>query len=470
MKTRLHPQPGRSVLSLSPPILPLPLLLAALPACADINFTNIGWDQMLPVPGITCTDGSGQVYVKGCFYEVRLLAEDARMTGRLRVWSDLANQGDRTATFCGPAYLEVGTWDGTGTNFTPTGGVWCISHSGTNYSDGSSQWSMAGYGIGGSIEGLRFTATETRAAPGRSTDPYVGSGTIKQAPINTRAVADDFSDGVPWSLGGGGLGTYAAIETNGVFTIVGDWRGHPTGAMWETSAWAGMYTNWSVPEGQTLEVRVDLVNMNEAATGVNLALYHANGQGYALFKEGDALGLWKHNWGFACFRRDEQVTTPNTNVVLAFSISSSGQNVVLTGQVLHKQTGAVLRQVQCVDTPAADPTLIFPPDWGADSAGAPWKNGESVCLFVYQQTDGTKPPASATFDNLEQLKYEIPSIGIEPAVRLTWPSTGMKFGIEAAPAVNGPWLPVQDSVPPGFQQMTVRQSSPIQFFRAVQKP
>ncbi len=470
MKTRLHPQLGRSLLNFGPPILALVLLSAAPLARADINFTNIGWVQMPPVPGITCTDGSGQVYAKGSFYQMRLLANEARMTGRLRVWSDLAHQRDGTATFCGPAYLELGTWDGTGTNFTPAGGVWCISHSSTDQADGSSLWSMAGYGIGGTIEGLRFTAAEGRAAPGSSTDPYVGSGTIKPAPVNTRSVVDDFSDGVHWPIGGGGLGTYSLIETNGVFTIAGDWRGHPTGSLWETTAWAGMYTNWSVPEGQTLEVRVDLVNMNETATGVMLALYHANGQGYVFFKEGDALGLWKHNGSFAVFSREEQVPTPNTNVVLAFSLTSSGQNVLLTGKVLDKQTGAVLRQVQCVDTPAADPTLSFPPDFGADIAGAPWKNGESVCLFVYQQTDGTKPPATATFGALQFLTYEIPLIGIEPAVRLTWPSTPMNFGVEAAPTVNGPWSRVQDSVPPGFQQMTVRQNGPMQFFRAVQTP
>jgi hypothetical protein len=157
-------------------------------------------------------------------------------------------------------------------------------------------------------------------------------------------------------------------------------------------------------------------------------------------------------------------------VVLALSISSSGQNVVLRGQVLNKENGAMLRQVQCVDTPAADPTLPFPPDFGGDIAGAPWKSGESVCLFVYQQTDSTRPPATARFDDLKFLSYEIPRIGIEAAVRLTWPSTGMKFGIEAAPTTKGPWSPVQDSVPPGFQQLTVPQSGWMQIFRAVQTP
>lgn len=46
----------------------------------------------------------------------------------------------------------------------------------------------------------------------------------------------------------------------------------------------------------------------------------------------------------------------------------------------------------------------------------------------------------------------------------------MNFGVEAAPSVNGPWLPVQDSMPPGFQQMTVPQSGPMQFFHLRQAP
>ena len=64
----------------------------------------------------------------------------------------------------------------------------------------------------------------------------------------------------------------------------------------------------------------------------------------------------------------------------------------------------------------------------------------------------------------------MPQISVEPTVRLSWPGTGMNFGVEAAPTVNGPWLPVQDSVPPCFEQMTLPQSAPMQFFRLVRAP
>ncbi len=92
--------------------------------------------------------------------------------------------------------------------------------------------------------------------------------------------------------------------------------------------------------------------------------YDANGQGYVFFKEGDALGLWKHNGGLAVFSREEQVPTPNTNVVLAFSLTSSGQNLVLTGTVV---AGPRLRaaRLPADDDPPKWPDGILPSGAGA---------------------------------------------------------------------------------------------------------
>ena len=92
-----------------------------------------------------------------------------------------------------------------------------------------------------------------------------------------------------------------------------------------------------------------------------------------------------------------------------------------------------------------------------------------VALGIAQYTDGQQPNPTAVFDNLEVQTSEIPSIGIQPGVRLTWPDVG-SYAVECAPTVNGPWLPVQNTIPPGCQQMTVPQSGPMQFFRLVQAP
>jgi len=55
----------------------------------------------------------------------------------------------------------------------------------TNY---SMQLSIAGYGVGGAIDGLQIEETMTRAAASGPIDPkvpYLYTGTIKPAPLNS---------------------------------------------------------------------------------------------------------------------------------------------------------------------------------------------------------------------------------------------------------------------------------------------
>ena len=105
-----------------------------------------------------------------------------------------------------------------------------------------------------------------------------------------------------------------------------------------------------------------------------------------------------------------------------------------------------------------------------DVAGAPWSfSGPWLGLFQY--TDGTQPELDVTYDNLELRTSEIPGVGIERAVRLSWPvSSTINYAVEGAPTVQGPWLPVQDPVLPGFQQKTVPASDNMGFFRLRQAP
>ena len=454
------------------------LLLALIPAKADTRFTFTGWLTGVPLPGIQCTNGSGQVYLKGNVHTVRVLASSPLATGRLEAWMDMAYQADGTAIFAGPAYLEAGTWDSTGTNFTASGGVWDMTYSGVVHADGSDTYKLVGYGVGGAIEGQRILVNATRAAgpPFDPTIPYQGSGTIKPAPVNTRLVVDDFADNLfTWPLSGAGSGSFNAIETDQQLTLRGTWTS-PTWNLSDHMAWTGQWRNWSVPDGQTVELRADLVSLNQSATAAMVALYHDWGQGYGFMKAGSWVVLLAQKGGPACFRAG-QIATSNTNVVIALSITPSGQNVILTGRIIDKQTGAILHQITAVDTPAEDPALSPAElaqitgcqvwhDFGPDIAGAPWKNGNSVELFLVQDTDGTLPPAEATFDNIELLAYAVPQLSIERAVRLSWPATGTNFRIEAAPTVNGPWLPVLDPVIPNMNQLTV----PGQWFHAIFPP
>ncbi len=67
--------------------------------------------------------------------------------------------------------------------------------------------------------------------------------------------------------------------------------------------------------------------------------------------------------------------------------------------------------------------------------------------------------------------HDGPPLNIAPAVQLTWTApTGANYAIEGAPTVQGPWLPAQNVILPGINQMTVPASDAMGFFRLVQAP
>jgi hypothetical protein len=483
MKTRLQRWPGNSTLGFSVPMLALLLLLAAHPAGAATSFTATGWLNAVPLPGVLCTNGTGQVYLKGNAHVVRVQASDARTTGRLQAVMDLAYQADGTAIFSGPAHCEVGTWDPAGTTFTRTGGVWDMNYRGVAQADGSASYNMAGYGIGGGIEGLRVELTATRAAPGDPTIPYLISGTIKPAPVNIRTVLDNFDDNqFTWSWHGVGLptATFFASETNQQLTMGGSWpsTSHKLG---DLGAWADLDHPWAVSAGQTIELRVDLIALGQTAAGAGLALYHTSSQAYYLLVGRNYIEIAKAGGLGMAHLRVAQASIKDTNIVLSLALTPVGGNVVVTGKVLDKNDGAVIAQVVATDTPASDPTLSASEvaqltggrtwlDTAPDPSGAPYTSGIAPLIVVFQDSDVAPLTAMATFDNFELLTYEVPPVGIQRAVQLTWPDTGMNFAVEAAPTVQGPWLPANDQLPPGVQQMTFPANGSKMFWRLIQAP
>ena len=157
-------------------------------------------------------------------------------------------------------------------------------------------------------------------------------------------------------------------------------------------------------------------------------------------------------------------------------LTRADPNVVITARVLDKANPAeVLYQRSLVDTPEADPVLTSEQflslsgvslPMSPDLPGAPVTNG-TLAIGVYQDNyDGKQPAAVATFDNLELRLSELPPVGVERAVQITWPvSTATDYILESAPAVEGPWQPVQVSSPPGVEQVTVPTSELARFFR-----
>jgi hypothetical protein len=88
--------------------------------------------------------------------------------------------------------------------------------------------------------------------------------------------------------------------------------------------------------------------------------------------------------------------------------------------------------------------------------------------MVFQDTDGTRPWANATFANFERRTYEVPPIRIEPAAVISVPTSGgVEYIIESAPdAAKGPWLRFVGPKTPGIQTITVPISDTYRFFRA----
>ncbi len=488
MKTRLHKRLGRSARGYAATALGFALLLAALPIRADTSFTCTGWLSAVPVPGITCTNSSGQVFLKGNSHVMHLLSDDARVTGRLVAWMDVAYQPDGTAIFAGPAYAEVGTWDASGTNFTPSGGVWTISYNGVTQADGRSQYSMTGYGMGGSIESLRLSATATREAPGGPADPYLVSGTISPAPAETRVVVDDFADNqftwTRYAVGpyGQDTGTFFASETNQELTIGGTWPS-TTPRMADSVAWGNPHYDWAVSAGQTVELRVDVVALSQTASMVVLELWHTSdsGQAYGVVVGRNYIAIAKEEGASVAFLRGVQAPIKDTNIVLSVALTPVRKNVVLVGKVLNKDNDALIAQVVATDTPASDPTLSASQlaeltggrAWQGlttDPTGAPYTSGSAPVIFVGQESDVAPVTAFATFDNLELRTYEVPQVAIERAVRVSWPDTGMNYSVEAAPTLRGPWLKVQDNELPGMQSITLPAGDPMKFIRLQQAP
>jgi hypothetical protein len=486
MKLLLHQLAGRRAFGSARPTLATILLLAALPvAAADTPYTATGWVIGVPVPGIWCTNALGQVGFRGNAHLARVVGSDERLTGRRTIFVDGAAQADGSSIIYGPVYHEVGTWDAAGTNFTPTGGMWENSYRGTMGTDGSLQLHIVGTGSGGTIDGLRLDETLTRVAgpPLDPTIPYQYTGTIKPPPVNTNLVLDDFSGpAVGWQIYG--AGSYSYTRPNAVLVVNGYWPGVITRALIDSYTFGGPSTLWTVADGQTLETRVDLVNLNARATAAFFVLGNAGGL-YAILKGHDFVSLHKWStslpWGPITMFRFQKVQIPDSNVVLALALKKTGANVEVTARVLDKSnTNSVLYVDGFTDTPNADPALTSAEflnlsgmqlSLSPDLPGAPLTTAGGVVGVFQYNPDGQQPAAIAIYDNLQLSKYEIPPLGIQRAMRLTWPApAAVNWAVVGAPTVQGPYTPVQDPVLPGLQQMTVPASELMQFFRLRQAP
>lgn len=468
MRFQLNPGIGRGASGFGAPITTTLLLLAALTASAQTTpFTATGWINGVQAPGLACTNALGQVLFRGSVHSARVQATDPRVNGQVLIISEAASNADGTANVQGHSYLQVGTWDAAGTNFTPTGGLWDWSWNGVLQADNSLLLKIVGYGSGGTIDSLRIEQTLTRAkaaSPADPSVPYLYTGTIQPPPINSMLYAEDFSNG----LHGWGRyydppapGSATLRVSNQQLILHEDLRGvsgpDPVTAYWVYAPSA----SWKIADGQTLEAQVDLVSISPSAANWAFLWVGTGSECYMFCVSPQAASLleWREILGNnpATFWRDDNVRLPNTNLILRLAVTRDAQNAVIRTRVSDKNNlNTVLFERSFVHTPQMAP-------------GPPILSGKDKGLTVYQASDGSLPPLDAIFDNFSLRLHDEPPLSIARGVQLTWPGVGT-YAVEGAPTVQGPWLPVQDRTLPGFQTITLPANSSAQFFRLVQAP
>jgi len=300
----------------------------------------------------------------------------------------------------------------------------------------------------------------TGASPSAVARLYV----MRPALVTAKVAIENFDDNqlTGWSTDDGNVGGQVQLNvTDQQLRLWAYWPDVSTTIITDTVASAFPSENWrNVLNGQTLELRVDLVGMNEHATAPNIVLWNRTSQeGYALFKGNDFIEIHKPNLSGAARHSTffhERVLIKNTNVVLALAMTRVSPDVILTARILDKANdNAVLYERSVVDTPNVDRTLTTAEMEAASGmrvqlvseGGAPFTSVSDVLLCVYQYGDGTKPAAEVTYDNLELwTSVWRPEVAIQllstnsPKVNLTLSGApNSSWAIERAVKLTGPW-------------------------------
>jgi len=149
---------------------------------------------------------------------------------------------------------------------------------------------------------------------------------------------------------------------------------------------------------------------------------------------------------------NDPVTIKQTGIGLSFAITRRESRATITIRVVDKSAPEkVLYQT------------IFPDP-------APLLVGNNAVVAVAPKPELPSSNAAVTFDNLERRVYDVPSVGIQRGVLLTWPATGKNYGVEAAPTPQGPWSRVLDSTPLDFEQVALPQDDLMGYFQLIEIP
>ncbi len=238
-----------------------------------------------------------------------------------------------------------------------------------------------------------------------------------------------------------------------------------------------------LPDGQTLELRADLISAPQSEAWASVALNYIIGglaNGYMFNKGGDGLSLMKFYNGATKFAWFFSANQPlkNANVTLVLALTRVGTNLNVTTRVLDKDNGdAVLFDRTITDTPKADPVLPSYTVGGlvgmADPVGTPWPilagpTWIELTLSWDNPLLAPNPRAQVTFDNVEVWQYESPQLKVQDAVVLSWSVTAGQYVPYSAPSLSGPWAAVGNPwmrITNGVCEVSVPRTDSVRFFR-----
>jgi hypothetical protein len=243
-----------------------------------------------------------------------------------------------------------------------------------------------------------------------------------------------------------------------------------------------------LPDGQTLELRADLISASQNDAFAGLAINYISGglgNGYMFSKDEDELWLMKFYDGATKFAWLFYTNQPlkNENITLVLALTRAGTNLNITTRVQDKDnSNSVLFERTFMDTPKADPVLPSRAFKGAigmaDPTGTPWPllvtpTWIELTLSWCNPQLAPEPRAKVIFDNVEVWQYESPQLTIQNAVVVSWPVPQGQFALESAPSVDGPWTPVLNPwmrTNNGRFEASVLASASMQFFQLRQTP
>ena len=268
----------------------------------------------------------------------------------------------------------------------------------------------------------------------------------------------------------------SAVEANGQLTLRATFPDPTRGDL--NNSLGGLLWPRDLPlqDSQTLELKVNLVDVSGDEAIVSLTYFSANENGlYAVLFDSDRLYLDKLSFSAGAARfLDEPAPAKRSNISIAFILSGVGDGVLLTIRITDNDNhGSLLFERSFFDSASIDPTLRTPGFTNQiNDPGPALRRATHSQLLLMQNTDGNGPEVWATFDDFTS-EYTGPLIlNLRRAVQISWPAYETDFAVEGAKTLEGPWQRISGSeaTEDGIHILTIPapESNVFEIFRLVE--